>query len=152
MGYAPSERPGSDPTAEQLSLGLDGSTVENRSDAAVAGFIELRETDPDVRVERGFRLQEAGDLEGAAECYRAALRGDPTHATAAFNLGVALEDLGRIEESISAYRCAVASAPDFADAHYNLSRLHEAAGDGAAALRHLSEYRKLAGSAPGRRG
>jgi len=73
------------------------------------------------------------------------LQESPEHATAAFNLGIALEDLGRPADAIDAYRTALATDARLADAHYNLARLYEKAGKKAAALRHLSTYRRLAG-------
>jgi tetratricopeptide (TPR) repeat protein len=82
-------------------------------------------------------------VEEAARHYRQALRECPDHATAAFNLAIALEDLDRPGDAIEAYRAALATEPRLADAHYNLARLYEAAGKKAAALRHLSIYRRL---------
>ena len=77
----------------------------------------------------------------AEKHYRAALKADPRHETAAFNLGVALEDLGRISEAIEAYRLAIDLDPENADAHYNIAGMYERRGDKAAALRHLKVCR-----------
>ena len=48
-----------------------------------------------ARINLGRMHQEAGRAAEAATEYRAALVSQPTHPTAAFNLGTALEDLGR---------------------------------------------------------
>ncbi|HTP29506.1 MAG TPA: tetratricopeptide repeat protein [Anaeromyxobacteraceae bacterium] len=100
----------------------------------------------DAHVNLGRLLQEQGMVEEAERHYRAALREQPENATAAFNLGIALEDLGRPGDAIEAYRLALAAAPKLADAHYNVARLYEKTGKRAAALRHLSIYRRLGGA------
>lgn len=100
----------------------------------------------DAHVNLGRLLQEQGMVEEAERHYRAALREQPENATAAFNLGIALEDLGRLGDAIEAYRLALAAAPKLADAHYNVARLYEKTGKRAAALRHLSIYRRLGGA------
>ena len=88
-----------------------------------------------------FRSQ--GMIEEAERHYRLALRESPDHTTAAFNLGIALEDLNHPGDAIEAYRRALATDPRLADAHYNVARLYEKVGKKAAALRHLSIYRRL---------
>src|SRR2546425_2100538 len=79
----------------------------------------------------------------AGRTLRAALSENPDHATAAYNLGIAFEDLDRPADAIEAYRKALSLDPGLADAHFNLARLYETAGKRAAALRHLSSYRRL---------
>src|SRR5436309_573310 len=49
----------------------------------------------------------------------------------------------RAAKAIEAYRAARAADPRLADAHYNVARLYEKAGKKAAALRHLSSYKRL---------
>jgi tetratricopeptide (TPR) repeat protein len=51
--------------------------------------------------------------------------------------------LKRRSDAIKAYEQALAIEPTLADAWFNLSRLYEAAGKRAAALRSLSRYRIL---------
>src|SRR3989454_866757 len=97
----------------------------------------------DAHVNLGRLLHEQGMIEEAERHYRLALRESPEHATAAFNLGIALEDLNQPADAIEAYRAALATDPRLADAHYNVARLYEKVGKKAAALRHLSIYRRL---------
>ena len=105
--------------------------------------LELDAHHADAHVNLGRLLQEQGLIEEAERHYREALRESPDHSTAAFNLGIALEDLRRPAEAIEAYRAALATDPRLADAHYNVARLYETVGKKAAALRHLSIYRRL---------
>jgi len=69
----------------------------------------------------------------------------PDHATAWYNLGIALEDRRRPNDAVKAYEQAIAADRRLADAYFNLARLYEQAGKKAAALRHLSIYRRLTG-------
>src|SRR5213593_4412961 len=105
--------------------------------------LELDAHHADAHVNLGRLLHEQGMIEEAERHYRLALRENPDHATAAFNLGIALEDLNQPGDAIEAYRAAVARDPRLADAHYNVARLYEKVGKKAAALRHLSIYRRL---------
>lgn len=105
--------------------------------------LELDAHHADAHVNLGRLLHEQGLAEEAARHYREALRGDPDHATAAFNLAIALEDLNRPADAIEAYRAALSVDPGLADAHYNVARLYADVGKKAAALRHLSIYRRL---------
>lgn len=99
----------------------------------------------DAHVNLGRMLHERRAFMQAEQHYRTAIRLDPDHTTAHFNLGVLLEDRGKADDAIEAYRAALSSDPDYADAHFNLAGVYEAAGNRAAALRHLKEYKKLVG-------
>src|SRR5207302_1264151 len=128
------------------ALGLElevAAPIEARD--AYRRALELDAHHADAHVNLGRLLHEQGLVEEAERHYRLALRESPEHATAAFNLGIALEDLGRPADAIDAYRAALATDPRLADAHYNVARLYEKAGKKAAALRHLSSYRRLTG-------
>jgi len=105
--------------------------------------LELDTHHVDAHVNLGRLLHEQGLLEEAERHYRQALRQSPDHATAAFDLGIALEDRDRVTDAIEAYRLALAADPKLADAHFNVARLYEKTGKKAAALRHLSIYRRL---------
>lgn len=127
-------------------LGLELEAVEPaEARDAYRRALELDAHHADAHVNLGRLLSEQGLVDEAERHYRLALRENPDHATAAFNLGIALEDLGRPADAVAAYRAALAADPLLADAHYNLARLYEQSGKKAAALRHLSLYRRLAG-------
>src|SRR6266568_1961748 len=126
----------------ELGLELEVAAPAEARDA-YRRALELDAHHADAHVNLGRLLHEQGLVEEAERHYRLALRESPEHATAAFNLGIALEDLGRPADAIDAYRAALATDPRLADAHYNVARLYERVGKKAAALRHLSIYRRL---------
>lgn len=79
-------------------------------------------------INEGLTLHEAGDLNGAQNAYRWALKfhqgSAPLHdGLAHYNLGVALEDLGRVVEALEQYKRALAIDPDHKDARFNHDRL-----------------------------
>jgi tetratricopeptide (TPR) repeat protein len=123
-------------------LGLELEAVEPaEARDAYRRALELDAHHAHAHVNLGRLLHEEGLVEEAERHYRLALRENP--ATAAFNLGIALEDLDRPADAVEAYRAALAVDPRLADAHYNVARLYEKAGKKAAALRHLSIYRRI---------
>jgi len=125
-------------------LGLELEAVEPaEARDAYRRALELDAHHADAHVNLGRLLHEEGLVQEAERHYRLALRENPGHATAAFNLGIALEDLDRPGDAVEAYRGALALDPRLADAHYNVARLYEKGGKKAAALRHLSIYRRL---------
>jgi len=127
----------------ELGLELEAVAPAEARDA-YRRALELDAHHAHAHVNLGRLLHEEGLITEAERHYRLALREQPDHATAAFNLGIALEDLDRPGDAIEAYRIALATDPRLADAHYNVARLYEQAGKKAAALRHLSMYRRLA--------
>jgi tetratricopeptide (TPR) repeat protein len=133
--------------SDWYALGLDLEAVDpDEARDAYRRTLELDAHHADAHVNLGRLLHEEGLVVEAEGHYRQALAADAEHTTAAFNLGIALEDLGRPSDAIEAYRLALATDRQCADAHYNLSRLYEKVGKKAAALRHLSAYRRLTGA------
>jgi protein O-GlcNAc transferase len=68
---------------------------------------------------RGNALYRDGDLAGAAECYRRALRIDPSFAAANFNLGCTLDILSGPAEALPQFEKACALRPEWFEAHQN---------------------------------
>jgi tetratricopeptide (TPR) repeat protein len=155
---------------EWYDLGFDLEAVDvGEARDAYRRALELDPHHADAHVNLGRLLQEGGEAAQAVSHYLLALeeraknatapdasrtgsdtseappaQSRPgTSATAWFNLGIALEDLRRRPDAIKAYESAIAAEPTLADAYFNLSRLYEATGKRAAALRHLSKYRLL---------
>jgi len=106
-----------------------------------AGALKVREPP----MEEGYELHQAGRLKEAEAAYRQALERDGDDSLTHFNLGVLLEDMGRKPEAMAAYRDALRVDPRMADCHYNLALLFEALGRPRDAIRHMAQYRRLAG-------
>ena len=76
--------------------------------------------DVEHHFEQGFALQNIGELEGAIAEYRAALRLNPSHAKAHYNLRVVLQSKRDLEGAIAEYRAALRLNPNDLNAHTNL--------------------------------
>lgn len=116
--------------------------------AAIRAYQAIIAEDPshiDARVNLGRLLHESGDYERAERAYRDALDVCGDDAVLYFNLAVLLEERTRVRESMQAYEAALRVDPDMADAHYNLSLLYKRIGRARDAIRHMGEYRRLAG-------
>ncbi|HVP61922.1 MAG TPA: tetratricopeptide repeat protein [Myxococcaceae bacterium] len=141
--------PGPAPTPDVEALFSEAQSLEDRAPPrARALYTQLLARAPghaDAHVNLGRLLHEEGRLAQAQAHYRAALAARPEDATAAYNLAVALGDQGRTAEAVEWYETALRSDPRLAEAHYNLAYLHERRGEPMLALRHLKEYRRLAG-------
>ena len=117
-------------------------------DSAIRAYQAIIAEDPshiDARVNLGRLLHESGDYDRAERAYREALDVCGDDAVLYFNLAVLLEERTRLRESMQAYEAALRVNRDMADAHYNLSLLYKRIGRARDALRHMGEYRRLAG-------
>ena len=137
------------PAVELDALFSEAQSLEDRAPArARMLYAQLLARAPghaDAHVNLGRLLHEEGRLAEAQTHYRAALAARPGDATAAYNLAVSLGDQGRTADAVHWYETALRSDPQLAEAHYNLACLHERRGQPVLALRHLKEYRRLAG-------
>ena len=69
----------------------------------------------------GFLAQVAGQQRRALACYQAALRLDPRHDHARYNLAVELQLMGRLDDAIAQYRELASEARPEPEALYNLA-------------------------------
>jgi tetratricopeptide (TPR) repeat protein len=129
---------------EWYNLAYDLEAVSTQEAKEAYGrAVGLAPRHAEAHLNLGRLLHEENQLEGAEMHYRDAIAAAPTSAMAWFNLGVVLEDQRKGPDAIQAYEEAVRLDPRMAAAHYNLSMLYEGRGATAAAIRHLSEYRRL---------
>jgi len=114
------------------------------------GLSEVSWSKPQSTAEEHFRhgqeLQKAGDLHGAAEEYRAAIRMDPNLADAHIGLGVVLGIGGKLEEARTECAKAAELRPESAEAHNCLGAVLRDSGDLKGATR---EFRKVVELIPG---
>ncbi len=126
-----------------LSLeGGDSETAREAYERAVAA-------DPvhlSAHINLGRLLHEAGRLAEAEGVYRKALTACGSDPLLLFNFGVLLEDMDRKNEAMEAYERALHRDPRLADCHYNLALLCEELNRPKQAIRHMAQYRRLAGT------
>src|SRR5690606_36344427 len=64
-------------------------------------------------------LLESGDLSAAWECYQRAIRIQPSHAEAHYNMGNVCLEQRRTDEAIAYYDRAIQLKPDYAEPYWN---------------------------------
>lgn len=125
-----------------------GVALEDRDpQAAVDAYERAIATDPerlDARLNLGRLLHEARSFAKAERVYRDALKAGVRDSLLLFNLGVLLEDMDRHADAQRAYEAALDADPSLADCHYNLALLYEKLKRPKDAIRHMSQYRRLA--------
>ena len=93
------------------------------ADEAAGRYVREHGDGPaELWIDCGIARHAQGDLDGAAQAFRNALRKDPQDATAFANLGTVLIDSGDHVEARRALTAAVAAAPD--DLHAAVSYTH----------------------------
>jgi len=85
-------------------------------------------------VNRGLAREAAGDLDGAAADYTAALAVDPSFAEAYNNRGIIMRDRGELAAAIADFSRAIACRPYYADAYNNRGAAQAWLGQYAAAI------------------
>jgi tetratricopeptide (TPR) repeat protein len=121
----------------------------NDRNAALHAYRQAIAADParlDARINLGRLLHETGRHAEAERVYMDALKDCGADALLLFNFGVLLGDMQRIPQAVKAYQAALRVDPGMADCHYNLALLCEEVGLPKDAIRHMAQYRKLAGA------
>jgi tetratricopeptide (TPR) repeat protein len=104
-----------------------------------------RKSDP--RVQQGYDLVVAGNVDEAIASMNAILADEPEHAGARNVLGLALYKTGDIEGAVEQYRMAIHADPRHPEAHFNLGnalrrldRTNEAEAEFVEAIRHQKDF------------
>ena len=119
------------------------------AEAAQLAYERAVAADPvhlNAHINLGRLLHESGRLADAERVYRNAIAACGSDPVLLYNLGVLLEDMERRNEAMEAYERALHRDPRLADCHYNLALLCEELNKPKQAIRHMSQYRRLAGT------
>jgi tetratricopeptide (TPR) repeat protein len=122
---------------------------EGDTEGAIKAYEEAVAADPtllDAHINLGWLLHEAGRLEKAERAYRNGLETCGADPVLLYNLGVLLEEMDRKTEAAQIYQAALRGDPGMADCHYNLALLCEELDRPQEAIRHMAQYRRLAGT------
>jgi Flp pilus assembly protein TadD len=106
--------------------------------------VDASQHNPDDLFEQAQSAEEAGDIPEAERLYRILMNGDPTDASAPFNLGNMLRADDRNVEAEAALRVATRVDPTFADAWYNLGDLLDEQGRSEVAIECLRRTLRVA--------
>jgi tetratricopeptide (TPR) repeat protein len=122
---------------------------EGDTEGAIKAYEQAAAADPsllDAHINLGWLLHEAGRLDKAERAYRKGLEACGPDPVLLYNLGVLLEDMDRKTEAAQTYQAALRGDPGMADCHYNLALLCEELDRPQEAIRHMAQYRRLAGT------
>lgn len=122
--YLNSKRPGPDATAQ--------------TQAAVRDF----PAHAGLNYELGRLLLKAGDIAGAAGCFRRTLAGEPGHTAARAGLADAYAALGEVSKAIAEMERAASKDPD-GSLHYKLARWYQQTGNAEQARAAFAETSRL---------
>jgi predicted O-linked N-acetylglucosamine transferase (SPINDLY family) len=124
LRLAPHDIAGLQGLAESARLAGHGQ----RARAAAESMLAIRPEDPGTLLLVGNILEDLGDLDGAVDLLRKAVRINPSFAQGHNNLGIVLRSRGLLEEAIACFRAAVNAKPDYTRAWNNLGSLLLQAG------------------------
>lgn len=128
----------------QLGVAFD---LEGQRQAALANYssaLTLRRHFPEALANRGFVLQQMGQIKEAIADYESALHSfKKDDVVTLVNLGNALDDQQRYDEAASSYRRAIQLVPQNPYIHYNLAVTLRKANRQEEAKREFAEYNRL---------
>lgn len=89
---------------------------------------------PQNRLNAGWELHKAGQLDQAEDYYRGVIKDYPKNAVAWCYLGMVLNDHGEFNEAVTAYHSALSFRPDMTEAMTNLGNTLSSLGEHQAAI------------------
>lgn len=88
---------------------------------------------------KGLAYLDLDDAENAYKAYEQALKADPQHFDALYNMGVTLNKLKKYPEALKAYDRAIAVKPEFPDTYFSRGQVYTNAGENEKAI---ADYEK----------
>lgn len=121
--------------------------LDDLGDSSAAGLyhevIEQGECVADAYCNLGIIESKKGNTAKAFDCFTNALKHEPRHAEAQFNLGNLYFDVNDLRLAQVHYEIATEIAPAFANAHFNLALIQAINHDIPAAIKTLTTYQQL---------
>jgi tetratricopeptide (TPR) repeat protein len=108
---------------------IDSSNLE-AGIPALADLLRIKQPrQPNFYIELGDAMRHSGDLSGAIDAYRQALKSDPLSSRAQRRLGVALGSAGQTDEALAVLRTALDREPDNALLWYEQALIESKTGN-----------------------
>ncbi len=101
--------------------------------------LEIRPSDPSLRLRLGTALAQMGDGPGAVAAFEQVLRTHPEFARAYFSLGVVAADTGRLDVAIQQFQAALKSEPGYVQARVQLGWALARSGRPGESLTHFEQ-------------
>ena len=122
---------------------IDGSNVEAGIPALTQAIQTLHPAQPNASIELGDAMRHAGDLPGAINAYRDALKIDPLSSRAQRRLGVALGSAGQTDEGLAVLSTAIDREPDNALLWYERALIESKTGNAEKGITDLQKSLSL---------
>ena len=136
----PKSNPNEFTSDDWYNLGFELEEVDRgRAVRAYVEAIKLDASNIDAHINLGRLFQLDGDLKRAKHLYSKALRIDPDHQIAIYNMGTIYDELNETDNAVLYYQ----RAHVVARAHYNLGRIFEMRGEELKSKQYYKRYRQL---------
>lgn len=117
---------------------------DKRAAAAYREAIESEDCTADAYCNLGILESRLGHTTDAFDCFTHALKTEPRHCHAHYNLASLYFEVNNIRLAQVHYEMAAKCDPDFANVHYNLGLVRSMNGEIPAAIEALETYQQLA--------
>lgn len=123
---------------------------DNRAAELYSRAIEQQDCVADAFCNLGIIESQNGNTTKAFDCFTKALKHDPRHSEAHYNLANLYFDVNDFRLAQIHFEMAIEVEPAFANAYFNLALVQSINDDSAGALRTLSNYQQLVSEEEGR--